>query len=237
MDVLPAVDVLGGRVVRLLRGDYDAVTEYGVDPGAAVRSWVAAGAELVHVVDLDGARSGHGDPGLWRELGDARVPFQAGGGLRTVADVTAAAVAGARRVVVGTAAIWEPATLAAMVRAVGADRVVAAVDVRGGRAVGAGWRDGGRALGEAIADVSAAGVRRLLVTGIAQDGTMEGPDLDLLERVQARAPEAAIIASGGVGSLADLRALAALGVEAVVVGRALYERVFTYEAAVAAASA
>ncbi len=235
MQIIPAVDVLGGRVVRLLRGDYDAVTDYAADPVAAVRRWAAEGAGLVHVVDLDGARSGEGDPGLWEALGEAGVPFQAGGGLRTAAAVAQAVAAGAQRAVVGTAAVWDPELLEEMVAVVGAGRLVAAIDVRDGRAQGAGWRDDGRPLAEVLAGVGAAGVRRMLVTAISRDGTMAGPDLDVLDEVAAAAPDTAIIASGGVGTLEHVRALAGAGVEAAIVGRALYEGAFTLAEAVAAA--
>ncbi len=235
MQVIPAVDVLDGSVVRLLRGDFDEVTRYGRDPVAAVQRWVEEGAALVHVVDLDGARGGESDVALWQRLGASALPFQVGGGLRTVAAVEGAVAAGAARIVVGTAAVWDPGLLAEMVAAVGAAPVVAAVDVRGGLAAGAGWRDQGRPLEEVLAGVGGAGVGRLLVTAISQDGTMEGPDLGLLARVRALAPESALIASGGVGTLAHLRSLAASGLaEAAIVGRALYEGAFSLAEAQAA---
>ncbi len=236
MQVIPAVDVLEGRVVRLLRGDYDAVTDYGRDPVAAVRRWVDEGAGLVHVVDLDGARSGAGDAGLWRRLGEAGLPFQAGGGIRSAADAASVVGAGAERIVVGTAAVWERDVLQAIVDTVGPERVVAALDVRGDRAEGAGWRDEGRPLEQVVEGILDTGVRRLLVTAIARDGTMEGPDLGLLAEVRDLAPGAAIIASGGVGSLDHLRGLAAAGVaEAAIVGRALYEGAFSLAEAQAGA--
>ncbi len=236
MQVIPAVDVLDGRVVRLLRGDYDRVTDYRWDPVAAVRRWVDEGAGLVHVVDLAGARSGEGDLRLWTRLGEAGLPFQAGGGVRSAADAAHVVGAGAERIVVGTAAVWEPGVLGEMVASVGAARVVAAVDVRDGKAEGAGWRDRGRGLNEVVGSVRAAGARRLLVTAISQDGTMEGPDVELLARVRHLAPDAAIIASGGVGTLDHLRQLVAAGLaEAVVVGRALYEGAFTLAEAAEAA--
>ncbi len=236
MQIIPSVDVLDGRVVRLLRGDYDTVTDYGADPVAAVRRWGEAGASLVHVVDLAGARSGVVDDGLWPRLAGAGVPFQAGGGLRTVAAVASVLSAGAARAVVGTAAVWEPDLLAAMVAAAGAGRIVAAVDVRSGRAEGAGWRDGGRDLATVLAGLRAAGVAQALVTAIARDGTGAGPDYGLLAEVAAATPGMAVIASGGVGSLDHVRELAALGVEAAIVGRALYEGAFTLAEAQAAAA-
>lgn len=230
MQIIPAVDVLDGRVVRLLRGDYDAVTDYGGDPVDRVRRWVEAGAPLVHVVDLAGAREGRPDRFLWRRLGEAGVPFQVGGGIRDAESAQEALTVGAARVVLGTAAVWDPSVLA---RIHPIDRVVAAVDVRGERATGAGWLDEGRALEEVLDDLAGTGVRRLLVTGILRDGTMEGPQTELLRRVIGRGGFS-VIASGGVGSLDDLQAVASLGCEGVVVGRALYEGRFTLDEALAA---
>ncbi|MEX1270912.1 MAG: HisA/HisF-related TIM barrel protein, partial [Acidimicrobiia bacterium] len=189
-------------------------------------------ASLVHVVDLDGARTGTPDRGLWDTLASAGVAFQVGGGIRTAETARSALAAGAERVVLGTAAVWNPDVLGAIDQA---DRVVAAVDVRGGRATGAGWLDEGRAVGDVLDDLAARGVARLLVTGIGRDGTMEGPEMELLDAVLAD-QRFAIIASGGVGTLDDLRRVAEAGCEAVIVGRALYESRFTLPQALAAIS-
>jgi phosphoribosylformimino-5-aminoimidazole carboxamide ribotide isomerase len=221
LEVIPAVDVLDGRVVRLLRGDYARVTEYGADPVAAARGWLEAGAHRVHVVDLDGARHGRPNLALWRRLGREGLRFQAGGGIRTPALARQVMAAGAERVVMGTAAVEMPESLEGL-----GERVVAAVDVRAGRARGGGWRDQGRPVATVLDALAAAGVSRLLVTGIGRDGTLEGPDVDLTHRVVADG-RFAVIASGGVGALADLDPLAELGCEAVVVGRALYDHRFT----------
>ena len=234
MEVIPAVDILGGRVVRLYQGDYTRATVYDEDPVAVAAAWVTGGASRVHVVDLEGARSGLATPGIVEALGAAGVPFQIGGGIRDELAARAAMDAGAERVVVGTAAVrGDP--LGAIVDAVGRDSVVAAVDVRDGRSVGSGWADAGRSWRDVAADVVAAGVPRMLVTGVARDGTLRGPDLDLISAVQRAETSVALIASGGVGDLGDLERLAALGVEAVVVGRALYEERLGLEAAIAAA--
>lgn len=232
-EVIPAVDVLEGRVVRLNRGDYAQVTVYAEDPAAQAAEWMRRGARRVHVVDLAGARDGSHSESLWRTLAAAGVEFQVGGGIRTVDTANAAVAAGAGRVVVGTAAVWEPATLAAIVAAVEARRVVVAVDVRDGKATGAGWRDEGRDLATVLDQIQQAGVGRVLVTGISRDGTMAGPDLDLLAETMAAAPELAVIASGGVGTLDHIAQAAALGAEGAIVGRALYEGVFTLEEALA----
>ena len=231
MDVIPAVDVLHGEVVRLRQGRYDDVTVYADDPVEMVASWVAAGASIVHVVDLAGARDGEGDEGLWRRLGETGLPFQLGGGIRTREHVETLLAAGAQRAVLGTTAVWDSDALAGIIRAVGAERVVAAIDVREGRATGAGWRDAGRDLATVLRDLMEAGAVRALVTGIAGDGMLTGPDMSLLREVQSTAPGLALIASGGVGSLEDIAALAAQNVEAAIVGRALYDGRFSFVAA------
>jgi phosphoribosylformimino-5-aminoimidazole carboxamide ribotide isomerase len=232
--VIPAIDMLDGNVVRLRKGRYDDVTVYGDDPAVQLRAWGEQGARIVHVVDLAGARDGNGDRDAWRRLGATGVPFQIGGGIRTVEAAEAVIASGAARLVLGTAAVWQPEVVADVVAAVGAEQVVAAIDVRGGRATGAGWLDEGRALSDVLADLADAGVVRALATGIATDGTLAGPDLDLLREVIDLAPDLALIASGGVGTLDDIRAIAGLAVEAAIVGRALYDDRFTFEEAEAA---
>ena len=231
MQVIPAVDILEGRVVRLLHGDYGRVTRYSDDPVEVAGRWLEQGAELVHVIDLSGARTGEPERRIWEEMSRAGIPFQVGGGIRTPSAARAALRAGARRVVMGTAAVWNPAALEEVGEV---DRVVAALDIRAGRARGAGWLDEGRSVSETLAGLAEAGVVRLLVTGIERDGAMQGPDLDLLAEVSALSGMA-VIASGGVGNLSDLGAVAALGCEAVIVGRALYEGRFTLSQAIAAA--
>ncbi len=236
MDVIPAVDVLDGKVVRLRQGRYDDVTVYNDDPLAMVASWVSRGAGMVHVVDLAGARDGVGNHELWRRLGDTGLPFQLGGGIRTRQHVEALLSAGAKRAVLGTTAVWDAGELGEIIGAVGAEAVVAAIDVREGRATGAGWRDDGRDLAIVIRDLAKAGAVRALVTGIAGDGMLTGPDVRLLREVQGLAPGLALIASGGVGSLEDIAAVAAQEVEAAIVGRALYDGRFSFAEAQQAAA-
>lgn len=232
MQVIPAVDVLGGQVVRLLRGSYDEVTVYGSDPTAIASRWIEQGASMVHVVDLVGARTGHPDPILWERLAADGISFQVGGGIRDAATARLALGTGASAVVMGTATVWDPQVL----EAVGApDRVIAAIDVQRGQATGSGWIDEGKPLDEVLAPLESFGITRALVTAIVRDGTMSGPDLVLIGTVREAAPNLKITASGGVGELSDLRALAKAGCEAVVVGRALYENRFSLEQAIAAA--
>ena len=236
MLVIPAVDVLQGSVVRLVEGDYRQVTEYDGDAVEWACRWASEGAELVHVVDLEGARSGMPDPALWQAMSAAGVAFQVGGGIRSLESALDALAAGAKRVVLGTAAVWSPATIDALLTEVGPARVVAALDVRDGRAAGSGWIDPGRDLADVVNALSPTSLERVMLTSIGRDGTMSGPDLDLLAEVGALARQVKVIASGGVGSLDDIGALAAAGAEAVVVGRALYESRFTLGEAIAAAA-
>jgi phosphoribosylformimino-5-aminoimidazole carboxamide ribotide isomerase len=234
----PAIDIRAGRAVRLLQGDYERETGYDADPVAAAIRWAADGAKFLHVVDLDGAKAGvpQSLDILHRLTANVSCPVQFGGGLRDPEWVRAAFEAGAERVVIGTAALRDPDFLAATIDAYG-DRIVVSVDARGGQVSLAGWTESSDVdVADAVADLGKRGVSRFLCTAIEVDGTMEGPRLEELSRV-ATATGSAIIASGGVGSLADLKALAreaAPNVEGVIVGRALYEGRFTVAEANAA---
>lgn len=218
--------------MRLVQGDYDAVTTYNDSPAGVALQWVRKGASIVHLVDLDGARSGTPSRDLWRSLGDTGVPFQTGGGIRNSSAAVEAVASGASRVVIGSAAVHDPRELADIVQAVGSSAVVAAIDVRAGMAVGSGWLDSGTALPTVVARVVAAGINAALVTGIERDGAMDGPNTEILETVHDIAPDLSLIASGGVGALDDLAMLRDKGYEAAIVGRALYEGRFTLEEAI-----
>ncbi len=231
MELIPAIDLLGGHVVRLSRGAYDAVTEYGDDPVERARDFASQGAERIHIVDLDAAREGRAmQADVIRHIVDAiDVPCQVAGGIRDADAVERALAAGAGRVVLGSALISSSLLARTLIERHGPDRIVAALDVRDGKALGDGWVAGARgteviALAQGLAD---AGLRWFAVTAIARDGQMSGPDLELLEAVRAAVPGAAIIASGGVSSLADIGELAARGFDAAITGRALYEGAFT----------
>jgi phosphoribosylformimino-5-aminoimidazole carboxamide ribotide isomerase len=223
--VIPAIDLLDGRAVRLLRGSYDEVTVYDVDAVDAAKRWMGEGARRLHIVDLDAARGMDRDTVSIQRLVDLGIDIQVGGGIRSAAAAMATLEAGAASVVVGSALVVDSRSLAEIVGAVGPEKVIAAIDVRAGRAHGAGWQDAGAPVAEVLDRAIAAGITVALVTGIEQDGTMGGPDMDLLETVHRGAPGLGLIASGGVGSLDDLVALAtsSIGIEAVIVGRALYE--------------
>ena len=239
MELIPAIDLLGGRVVRLSRGAYDAVTDYGDDPVEVVLRWQDEGASRIHIVDLDAAREGRPmqEAIVSRVVDATDVPCQIAGGIRSVRQAAAGLEAGADRVVLGSALISDPGLAAALVEAHGSERIVAALDVRDGQALGDGWvteARGTEAIGLART-LAGAGIRWFAVTAIARDGQMSGPDLELLEMVRAAVPEAAIIASGGVSSLEDIRELSARHFDAAITGRALYEGAFTLREALEAA--
>lgn len=238
MILYPAIDIRGGRTVRLLQGDYERETAYDADPADAARRWAEDGAEFLHVVDLDGAKEGAPQnlDTVQRIAAAVGCPIQVGGGLRNAESVESVLGAGAKRVVIGTAALRVPEFLEEMLRQHG-DRVVVSVDARGGEVALAGWTEAGEeGVVEAVAALRKRGVARFLCTQIDVDGTMQGPALEQLGEI-AGATEAQVIASGGVGGLSDLEALARgapANVEGVIVGRALYERRFTVAEGIAA---
>lgn len=220
--MLPAIDVLEGRCVRLAGGDRNRVTIEGGDPAAAARRFTGEGASLLHLVDLDGAFLGAPTPGLVARVVAAAdgTPVQAGGGYRTIAAIESALAAGAARVMVGTAALD-----AAFVREAARrfeDRLLVAVDARNGVVVADGWT---RASALPAVDLARgcaeAGVRRLLVTSATRDGSLAGPDLELLSAV-IDASGLPVLAAGGIASLDDLRRVGEIGCEGAVLGSALW---------------
>jgi phosphoribosylformimino-5-aminoimidazole carboxamide ribotide isomerase len=222
--VIPAVDVLGDEAVRLRCGAFDRVLLRGGDPVELARRFAVAGAGLIHLVDLDGARSGRIRPGLVARVAGSAHPsaIQASGGIRSVTDAQRLLQAGAARVVVGTAAFAEAGALARFVDALG-DRLVVALDARRGRLAVAGWTHDTSLSVEAAAErCAAASVARVLCTAIERDGTRAGPDLSLLERLRSRSG-LPVLAAGGIATRADVDAVAAAGCEGAVVGRALLD--------------
>jgi phosphoribosylformimino-5-aminoimidazole carboxamide ribotide isomerase len=212
IEVIPAVDVLGGEAVRLHQGDYASVVERADNPVALARRWADAGARRVHLVDLDGARSGGVRPALVRGVAGVGLPVQASGGIRSPADAHALLDAGADRVVVGTAAWPDPTPWFDL-----GEALVLALDVRDGQVRAAGWTEtAGISFADALELVAG---RRILVTAIVRDGSLAGPDLDLVRT--AVAAGAQVLAAGGVRSPQDVEALADAGAEAAIVGRAL----------------
>jgi phosphoribosylformimino-5-aminoimidazole carboxamide ribotide isomerase len=222
--LVPAVDVLEGEAVRLERGEFERIGVRAGDPVELARRLAGVRPPWLHIVDLEGARSGGPQPELVAEISAAvaPVPVQAAGGVRSPDDALALIGAGAARVVVGTAAFSAPGALGYYVEALGG-RLVVAVDVRDGRVAVAGWeRSSGIGVEEAVERCVEAGVERILCTAIERDGTLTGPDLGLLARVRELSG-LPVLAAGGVRSREDLDALAGLGLEGAVVGRALLE--------------
>ena len=227
-DVIPAIDVLEGRCVRLREGRREQVTIEGGDPAEAARRFADQDAAWLHLVDLDGAFSGRPTPTLVEQVAAAQVPVQAGGGLRDAEAVQAALDAGAARAIVGTAALDDVEALAGRFE----ERLVVAVDVRDGTVVADGWTtETSVKAAELARRCAGAGVRRLLVTSTRRDGSLAGPDLELLsDTLEAGMP---ILAAGGIATLDDLVALRDLGCEGAVVGSALWSGRFGLSEALA----
>jgi len=229
LELYPAVDIRGGKAVRLTQGDFAREQVYDADPLDAARRWVDAGARWLHVVDLDGARTG--EPvnlsQLERIAAALDVLVQYGGGLRSAEHVEAAFARGATRVVIGTAAFTDEGFLDTLLAGHGA-RIAVGLDVRNGRVAIRGWREqvsSGPA--EAIRGLAEKGVETIVYTKVDWDGTMQGADLETARELVEAAGEANVIYSGGIGSVADLESLAPIGLLGVIVGKALYEGRFT----------
>jgi phosphoribosylanthranilate isomerase len=234
LQLLPAVDVADGQAVRLVQGEAGSETGYG-DPLEAALAWERAGAQWVHLVDLDAAFGRGGNRELLAEVvGHLDVDVELSGGIRDDASLAAALATGCRRVNLGTAALESPEWCARVIAEHG-DRIAVGLDVRGTRLAARGWTREGGELFETLARLDAEGCARYVVTDITKDGTLRGPNLELLREV-CGATDRPVVASGGVSSLDDVRALAGLtpvGVEGAIVGKALYAGAFTLEEALA----
>jgi len=221
MIVIPAIDVRAGRAVRLLRGDPNEETAYDDDPVQVAVRFQEEGARRLHVIDLDAALDEGSNRDTIREICRSVVlPVQVGGGVRTLEDVAAVLEIGGGRAILGTSAALDPGFVARAVEEF-AERILVAVDVRGGHAMVKGWREEGPPIEEVIPALDDAGTPRYLVTAIARDGTLDGPDLRLYRHVLGLT-DRPIIASGGVRSADDIWALRDAGCEAAVTGKALY---------------
>jgi phosphoribosylformimino-5-aminoimidazole carboxamide ribotide isomerase len=231
MILLPAIDLIDGRAVRLAQGDFSRQTDYYADPLEAAKRWVDDGARALHLVDLDGARTG--TPANTRQLeritAELAVPVQVGGGLRSLESVRAAVAAGASHVILGTAAFRDPALLEGVL-AEYPEQLVVSVDARAGRVAESGWlTQTDLEVSRAVEDLERCGVSRFVYSSIDRDGMLSGPDLDGCRALAARL-SGSFVYSGGIGSLADLRALAELGepkLTGVIVGKAIYESRFS----------
>jgi phosphoribosylformimino-5-aminoimidazole carboxamide ribotide isomerase len=236
VDLYPAIDLRAGRVVRLSQGEAARETSYHDDPVAQAERFVSAGAHWLHVVDLDRA-FGTGDNlaliGTIASRMAGRVRVQVGGGVRSLDALRAVLELGVTRAVLGTAAVTDPALVASALAAAGSERVAIGLDTKAGRVAIRGWVETTELLAEDVCRrVLAEGARTIIYTDVSRDGMLSGPDLAGASRLKALG--AAVIASGGVSSLADLRAVEAAGLAGAIVGRALYEGRFTVEEALAA---
>jgi phosphoribosylformimino-5-aminoimidazole carboxamide ribotide isomerase len=229
----PAIDLLEGRAVRLHKGDRKQYKVYAEDPVEQARDFVAQGATVLHVVDLDAAFGGKRQVALIEKIVRAAAPalVQVGGGIRDLKTAEEALRAGAGRVILGTAAVEKPSMAGDAAEKFGVDRVAVGVDIKDGRAATRGWTEArGPLAGELVSELSDQGVRWMIVTAVARDGTLEGFDIGLLRAVTRAAPGARIIASGGAGDLSHLRVLAAADLHTLagaIAGTALYEGKFT----------
>ncbi|HXS02995.1 MAG TPA: 1-(5-phosphoribosyl)-5-[(5-phosphoribosylamino)methylideneamino]imidazole-4-carboxamide isomerase [Rhodanobacter sp.] len=237
--VIPAIDLRGGQVVRLKQGDYAQQTIYAGDPRALASRYADAGARWLHLVDLDGARSGRlGNLAVIQSIAADGMAVQAGGGVREETDLQRLFDAGVQRVVLGSVAIRDPERVAGWLASYGADRLTVALDTRriDGRWTlpSAGWIEiEARTLDELAPWYAARGARHLLCTDIDRDGMLAGFNLDLYRHLADRVPQLAVQASGGVRSLDDIRAARAAGAQGVILGRALLEGRFSVEEALA----
>ncbi|WP_337753425.1 1-(5-phosphoribosyl)-5-[(5-phosphoribosylamino)methylideneamino]imidazole-4-carboxamide isomerase [Sutterella wadsworthensis] len=238
--IIPAIDLIDGCVVRLHQGDYGARRDYGEDPLARLQRYQASGAQLLHIVDLTGAKDPKARqiPLLRELLGSLSIPVQTGGGIRSADDVRSLLDAGAARVVVGSAAVKRTDEVAGWMKTFGADKLVLALDVRINKAGNAevavsGWQENsGVLMDDLIRAFEPAGLRYVLTTDISKDGTLAGPNTALYAKLAQTFPYIDFQASGGIGSLDDIRAVSHTGAAGVIVGRALLEGKFTLEEAI-----
>jgi phosphoribosylformimino-5-aminoimidazole carboxamide ribotide isomerase len=224
MEVIPAIDIRGGRCVRLVQGDYERETVFSDDPVAMAQRWVREGAGRIHVVDLDGARDGRlvNDDDVRRIIEAADVPVQVAGGVRTLGAIETWLAAGADRVVLGTAVVRDPGLVEEAARLHG-DRVVVSIDARDGLFAADGWREvTDQRADDLLRRFAGLGVQRFVFTDIAVDGTLSAPNFEAIE-MMVRATPAKVIASGGIADVAHLTRLAQIGADGAILGRALYD--------------
>lgn len=236
-EVIPAIDIRGGKCVRLYQGDYARETVFSGDPAGVARRWQECGAPRIHVVDLDGAAAGApaNVPIIQEIIRAVSIPIEVGGGLRTPGDIEALLAIGTDRVVLGTAAAEDPALVAEAARRHG-DRLVVGIDARNGMVATHGWKTTQRIRAvDLLATMEKAGVRRVIYTDIARDGALNGPNLQAIGDIVGRGATR-IIASGGVSCLDHVRALARMDLDGVIIGRALYTGAVDLGEALAAAA-
>lgn len=223
MIIFPAIDLRGGKCVRLIQGDFDKETVYSDDPAATALKWQEAGAKFLHVVDLDGARAGSPQnlDAIKKILDAVNIPIEVGGGIRTLDDVEKVLSLGVRRVILGSVAVENISLVAAAVKRFG-DRIVIGIDARGGLVAVHGWeKSSSVTVGKLAKEIVAAGVQTIIYTDISKDGMLSGVNASTFANLQ-KFSGAEVIASGGVRSLDDIRDLKAAGVAGVIVGKAIY---------------
>ena len=224
MQVIPAIDLRGGKCVRLFQGDYERETVFGDDPAAAARRWIEAGASRLHVVDLDGARDGvrANMPAVEAILEAANVPVQLGGGIRTAESAIELLSLGVDRVIFGTAAIESPGEVQKTIDQSGADSVIVGVDAKRGFVSTRGWTEGTQVrAADLITEMAGIGVRRFMYTDTERDGTLSHPNFESIAEVLQAVPHP-VIAAGGIATIDDLARLSDMGAEAAVTGVAIY---------------
>ncbi|MBI5046283.1 1-(5-phosphoribosyl)-5-[(5-phosphoribosylamino)methylideneamino]imidazole-4-carboxamide isomerase [Candidatus Micrarchaeota archaeon] len=234
MYIIPAIDIRDWKCVRLLKGDFDKETVFSLTPSEAIKKFQTEGAKIVHIIDLDGARDGSQERFLFiKKLAEEfAFDIQVGGGIRDYATVYKLLCAGAKRVILGTAAVEQPALISQIADGFDSSRIAVSIDVKNRKAYTEGWKtnSGSDPLNIAkVAEKNGAGF--LIITAIEKDGTLQGPDYDLIKKIkkQVKIP---VIAAGGIGSLADIRQLQKLGLYGAVVGRALYENKISLKEAI-----
>ena len=226
IELIPAIDIIGGQCVRLTKGDYDQKTVYRNSPAEVAKEFEQIGFKRLHVVDLDGAKSKHivNEQVLKAITAETNLVVDFGGGIKTDADIEKAFSAGASMVTIGSIAVTAPDRFMGWLEKYGASRIILGADVRNGKISINGWKeDSGEALLPFMKKYIDAGVRNVLCTEISKDGTLAGPAIDLYKEMMATYPELHLIASGGVSSIDDIKALEAAGIPAVVFGKAIYE--------------
>ena len=242
MIIFPAIDLRGGKCVRLIQGDFDRETVYSDDPQATALKWQAAGAKFLHVVDLDGAKAGSPQnlDAIKKMLAAIKIPIEVGGGIRTLDDVEKILSLGVRRVILGSVAVENPVLVEEAVKNFGVEKIVVGIDARGGFVAVHGWEKSSTVTtGELAKKIVAAGVNTIIFTDISKDGMLSGVNADIFAEL-AKISGAQIIASGGVRSIEDIRALKsreADGVAGVIVGKAIYTGALDLSAAIRIAEA
>ena len=234
MIIFPAIDIRGGKCVRLLKGDFAKETVFSDKPEEMAKKWQAQGAQFLHLVDLDGALAGRPQnlATVEKILAAVDIPVELGGGIRTLESIDEVLALGVRRVILGSVAVRDPELVKTACAKYG-DRIVVGIDAKDGIVAVDGWGVSGDVEATALAkEMKKAGVKTIIYTDISRDGTLAGPNAALYRTLSSEFPEVGVQASGGIGSLTDIRGLSGTGVAGVIVGRALLEGRFTAKEAI-----